>query len=59
MLVLTRREDDSVILETSDGLIEVTVENIDGQQVRVGFEAPKSVKILRGELKERERAESA
>ena len=58
MLTLTRREGDSVILETSDGLIQVTVENINGQQVRVGFEAPKSVKILRGELKEREGAES-
>jgi carbon storage regulator CsrA len=58
MLVLTRREGDSVILETSDGPIEVTVEDINGQQVRVGFEASKSVKILRGELKEPERTES-
>ena len=58
MLVLTRRQGDSVIFETSDGPIEVTVEDISGHQVRVGFEAPKSVKILRGELKEPERTES-
>jgi len=36
MLVLTRREGETVILETSDGPITVSVENINGQQIRVG-----------------------
>ena len=50
MIVLTRRDGDSVILETSDEPITVSIENISGQQIRVGFEAPKSVSILREEL---------
>ena len=57
MLVLTRREGDTVILETSDGPITVSIEQNKGHQIRVGIEAPKSVRILRGELKEQELAE--
>jgi carbon storage regulator len=59
MLVLTRREGDTVILETSDGPIEVSIAGINGSQIRVGFKAPKSVKIVRGEIKERDKAEKA
>jgi len=59
MLVLTRREGETVIVETSDGPITVSVENINGQQIRVGFEAPRSVGIVRGELKNRDQAEKA
>ena len=58
MLVLTRREGDSVILETSDGPIEISIEEINGAQLRVGFKAPKSVRILRSELKEQESAKN-
>ena len=50
MLVLTRRQGDSVILVTSDGPIEVSIENINGQAIRVGFKAPKSVQITRKEI---------
>jgi len=57
MLILTRREGETVILETSDGPIEVSIGEINGSQIRVGFKAPKSVRILRGELKEQESAE--
>lgn len=57
MLVLTRREGDTVILETSDGPIEVSIAEINGSQIRVGFKAPKSVDIVRGELKERDQAD--
>ena len=59
MLVLTRREGDTVILETSDGPIEVSIAEINGSQIRVGFSAPKSVKIVRGEIKERDKADEA
>ena len=59
MLVLTRREGDTVIHETSDGPIEVSIAEINGSQVRVGLKAPKSVKIARGELLERDEAEKA
>jgi sRNA-binding carbon storage regulator CsrA len=47
-------EGDTVILETSDGPIEVPIAGINGSQSRVGFKAPKSVGIVRGELKERD-----
>ena len=50
MLVLSRREGEAIILETSDGPIRVTLTEYNGQQTRVGVEAPKSVKILREEL---------
>jgi carbon storage regulator CsrA len=52
--VLTRREGDTVILKTSDGPIDLSIAEINGSQIRVGFEAPKSVAIVRGELKERD-----
>ena len=55
MLVLTRREGESVILETSDGQIEVTIEQNRGQAIRLGFKAPKAVNILRKEVVERKR----
>jgi len=54
MLVLTRRENDSIFLETSDGPIEIKLTAIDGAQVRIGIRAPKSVGIVRGELKKRD-----
>ena len=55
MLVLTRRANESIILETSDGPIEVKLTAIDGAQVRIGIRAPKSVGIVRGELKKHDR----
>lgn len=56
MLILTRREGETVILETSDGPIEVAITKIDGSQIRIGFDAPKSVNILRKEVAERKSA---
>lgn len=48
MLVLTRRIDESVVI--GDG-ITVTILGIDRNgQVRLGIDAPRSVRILRGEL---------
>lgn len=53
MLDLTRRPDESIRLYTSDGVIEITVNKIKGQQVRIGFDAPRSVSIVRREIDER------
>ncbi|MCP5305544.1 MAG: carbon storage regulator [Chromatiaceae bacterium] len=51
MLILTRREGESIILETSDGPIRVTlVEYKSSTDTAVGIEAPSSVKILREEI---------
>jgi len=51
MLVLSRRKGDAVLLNTSDGDIEISVEAIlPGGKIRLGFTAPRSVGIARKEL---------
>lgn len=46
MLVLTRRLEESLLL---GGDIRITVLGVSGDKVRLGVDAPQSVKILRGE----------
>lgn len=46
MLVLTRKIEESLIL---GGEIRVTVLGVNGDKVRLGIDAPQTVKILRGE----------
>jgi len=48
MLVLSRKKNQSIIL---DGNISVEVLQVKGNTVRLGIKAPKSVRVLRGELK--------
>jgi carbon storage regulator len=50
MLVLSRKRDQSIII---DGDIRITVVSIQGNQVRLGIEAPNSVSIFREELRDR------
>ena len=64
MLVLSRRDSESVIIRPDldldpamtvadlfrDGPLEVRVVAIEGQQVRLGIEAPKALNIVRDEL---------
>lgn len=51
MLVLTRRVGESVVMTTADGQeIEMKVLGQIGNQVRLGFEADKSIDIVRSEL---------
>ena len=47
MLVLTRKKDQALIIGDN---IEITVLDIQGDQIRIGVDAPKSVKIYRKEL---------
>jgi carbon storage regulator len=47
MLVLTRRPGETILIGDD---IEITVLAVDGNQIRVGIDAPEDVKILRGEL---------
>jgi carbon storage regulator CsrA len=49
-LTLSRREDEALILETSDGSIEVWVDRIRGSSVKLSIDAPKEVRVLRDEL---------
>lgn len=47
MLVLTRRQDESIIIEDD---IEITVVDIRGGKVRLGITAPRSVSVYRKEV---------
>ena len=49
MLVLTRKKDE--MIHIGDG-IRVTVISVRGDRVRLGFEAPPEVRILRTELQD-------
>ncbi len=47
MLVLSRRKEETIVI---DGNIEIEVLTVKGNTVRLGIKAPRSVKVLRGEL---------
>lgn len=47
MLVLTRKKDQSIVINDN---IEVTILEVQGDQVRIGISAPKSVAIHRKEV---------
>jgi len=47
MLILSRRPGESLVL---DGGIRIDILSSDGRTVRIGIEAPPSVRILRGEI---------
>ena len=49
MLVLTRKENESIRIGND---IEITLVRVRGGGVRIGIEAPRDVKVLRGELAE-------
>ena len=56
MLVLTRRPNQVIHIHTSDGLIEVHLNDCNSNQARLGFVAPASVKIMREEIDEPDEA---
>lgn len=47
MLVLTRKKDQTIIINDN---VEITVLDIQGDQVRIGINAPRSVSIHRKEV---------
>jgi len=55
MLVLTRKLNEYIII---DNKIRLTILNIRGDQVRIGIEAPPTVKIYRSEVWETIRSEN-
>ena len=55
MLLLTRKIGGSIII---DGGIKITVVDIQGNQIRIGIDAPKEVKVYREEIVERMKAEA-
>lgn len=56
MLSLTRKSGESILLYTADGVIEVFVTRINGNQVGIAIDAPDNVEILRSELEDTEPA---
>lgn len=56
MLVLTRKQKESIKIGDS---IVVTILRVQGQSVRVGIEAPRDVRVIRGELTASKPAEEA
>lgn len=53
MLVLTRTRGESIVIQTNDGPIEVVVTRVLDSRVKIGINAPDTVKILRTELIEK------
>ena len=53
MLVLTRKADEQIVIGDD---IKITLVRVRGNSVRIGIEAPREVRVLRGELAERETA---
>ena len=51
MLVLSRRKNETIEHEHDGTVIKVTVVRIDSSRVRLGFEAPQDVRIIRSEIK--------
>jgi carbon storage regulator len=47
MLVLSRKINERIVI---DGQIRVTVLGLRGNQIRIGIEAPSSIKVIREEL---------
>ena len=48
MLVLSRKKDEKIRIGEN---IVITIVEVRGSIVRIGIEAPKEIKVLRGELK--------
>jgi carbon storage regulator CsrA len=62
MLVLSRKNQESVVVGGTDGfhrLLKVTVLDIRGARVRLGFEVDADVPVFRAEVLERIRDEAA
>ena len=53
MLVLSRQIHEKIVI---DGGIEITILKVKGNTIRLGIDAPKDVRILRGELENRPKA---
>jgi carbon storage regulator len=47
VLVLTRKKNESIVINDN---IEITIVDVQGDQVRIGISAPKSVSIYRKEI---------
>lgn len=58
MLVITRREGESLVLEFGKERVEITVHQIKNRNIRLRIGANDSVRVVRKELLEEERRKS-
>ena len=56
MLVLSRKEAQTIQIGKD---IEIRVVRLSGNRVKIGVNAPRDVKVLRGELNDKERKDAA
>jgi carbon storage regulator len=56
MLVLSRKEAQTIRINDD---IEIVVVRVNGNRVKIGVQAPQDVKVLRGELVERDKWDAA
>jgi|JI10StandDraft_1071094.scaffolds.fasta_scaffold08402_19 carbon storage regulator CsrA len=54
MLVLSRKPNESLVFDTSDGPVTVIINAVHGQRVTLGIEAPSAVRVVRAELQEKQ-----
>lgn len=54
MLVLSRKASEVIVIYSGASRITIEVVKVQGDRVTLGIAAPKDVKILRGELEERD-----
>lgn len=60
MLILTRRPGETTVITLPDGsIVTATVLGVKGNQTRIGFSAPKDVKVHREEIHTRIQQEKA
>ena len=56
MLVLTRKVGEQIVIGQGMDKVYITVLAFKGNQVKIGIEAPRSIRILRVELDDTEKA---
>jgi carbon storage regulator len=50
MLIVTRKTDESIVIETGHETLEIKVLETAKDRVKIGVDAPREVKIIRNEL---------
>lgn len=50
MLVLTRRQDESIVIGEGDQAVEVTIVDVRGDSIRLGISAPREIPVHRKEV---------
>lgn len=56
MLVLTRKADEQILIGDE---IKITLVRVRGNSVRIGIDAPKNIRVVRGELAARDASEAS